>query len=235
MPLITHRHDYEKSSLDESAVDPDPIRQFQGWFEQAVEAGIPEPNAMTVATASPEGRPSARIVLMRGFDARGFVFFTNYRSRKGAEIAANPFASLVFFWQPLERQVRVEGRVVLATEEESDEYFHGRPLNSKLGAWVSNQSGVVPGRETLEAELEAIKARYPDEAIPRPTHWGGYRVVPDSFEFWQGRRSRLHDRIAYRMSREEGWRIERLRLETGRAELARPEPLGAWNGASVAL
>ena len=147
MPSITHRQDYEKASLDESSVDRDPIRQFQAWFDQATEAGIAEPHAATVATASPEGRPSARIVLIRGFDDRGFVFYTNYRSRRGREIEANPFASICFFWQPMERQVRVEGSVVRASEAESDEYFQGRPLGSKLGAWVSNQSGVVASRE----------------------------------------------------------------------------------------
>lgn len=210
MPSITHRQDYEKSSLDESSVDRDPIRQFQAWFEQATEAGIAEPHAATVATATLDGRPSARIVLIRGFDERGFVFFTNYESRKGREIDANPFASICFFWQPLERQVRIEGAVVRATEAESDEYFRGRPTGSKLGAWVSEQSEVVAGREALEAELEAIKRRFPDGEIPRPPHWGGFRVVPESVEFWQGRRSRLHDRLVYRKSPQGGWRIDRL-------------------------
>jgi pyridoxamine 5'-phosphate oxidase len=210
MPEITHRHDYEKSSLDESTVDRDPIRQFQAWFDEATAAGIDEPNAATVATATPEGRPSARVILVRGFDDRGFVFYTNYQGRKGREIEANPFASLLFFWQPLERQVRIEGPVVRVTEAESDDYFRGRPTGSKLGAWVSNQSEVVAGRAVLESDLEAVKARFTGDEIPRPPHWGGFRVVPEVIEFWQGRRSRLHDRLVFRKATDAGWTIERL-------------------------
>ena len=210
MPSITGRHDYEKASLDESAVAVDPIAQFRTWFDQATAEGLPEPNAVTVSTATPEGRPSSRVVLMRGFDERGFVFYTNYRSRKGREIEENPHAAMCFFWQPMERQVRIDGRIEKTTEVESDDYFRGRPTGSKLGAWVSNQSGVVPGRSTLEAEMEAIKIRFPGEEIPRPPHWGGFRVVPESVEFWQGRRSRLHDRLVYRRADDGGWRVERL-------------------------
>lgn len=210
MPSIDERHDYDKASLDEAEVATDPFRQFQRWFDHATAEGVAEPNAMIVATASAQGRPSARVVLMRGFDDRGFTFFTNYQSRKGDEIAANPFASAVFFWQPLERQVRVEGAVVRVSAAESDAYFEGRPGGSKLGAWASRQSSVVAGREVLEAEMEGLKARFPGEEIPRPPHWGGYRIVPDAVEFWQGRQSRLHDRIVYRRSPEAAWRVERL-------------------------
>ena len=210
MPAIGSRIDYEQASLSESEVAADPFAQFRTWYDQAVALGLAEPNAMTVATATREGRPSARVVLMRGFDDRGFTFFTNYESRKGAELGANPFASCVFFWQAMERQVRVDGAVVRVEEAESEEYFAGRPRMSKLGAWVSHQSGVVPGREVLEREMEVLQAKYPGDEVPRPPHWGGFRVVPEAVEFWQGRRSRLHDRIIYRREARAPWKIERL-------------------------
>ncbi len=210
MPTIDERHDYDQARLDEAAVARDPFRQFQGWFDHATASGVAEPNAMIVATSTPEGRPSARVVLMRGYDDRGFTFFTNYLSRKGGEIEANPFASAVFFWQPLERQVRVEGQVIRVTAAESDAYFGGRPAGSKLGAWASSQSALVADRGVLEAEMAGLEVRFPDDEIPRPPHWGGYRIIPDAVEFWQGRKSRLHDRIVYRRAPEGGWRIERL-------------------------
>jgi pyridoxamine 5'-phosphate oxidase len=204
------RKDHARFSLGERDLDPDPIRQFGLWFEHAAQSDIPESNAMALATATSDGRPSARMVLLRGIDERGFAFFTNYESRKARELDGNPFAALVFFWHDLERQVRVEGRVERVSAEESDRYFQSRPRGAQLGAWASPQSEVVIGRDVLEKRFDELEREHAERDIPRPPNWGGYRLVPDSIEFWQGRPNRLHDRLRFTRREQGGWIIERL-------------------------
>jgi pyridoxamine 5'-phosphate oxidase len=209
MNIADLRKSYERDELDEHASAADPLQQFQRWLDQALQAQLPEPNAMTLATVGADGRPSTRVVLIKGFDAQGIVWYTNYESRKGQELLHQPFAALQFHWVELERVVRIEGKVQRTSAEESDAYYATRPLDSRLGAWASPQSQVIPSRMVLvtaAAKFAALHALHP----PRPPHWGGYRLAPDRWEFWQGRKSRLHDRLRYRSDSDGGWVRERL-------------------------
>ena len=219
MNIADLRKSYERAELSEEASHQDPMRQFEQWLQEAISAEVPEPNAMTLATVGSDMRPSTRVVLIKGYDARGIVWYTNYDSRKGRELAGNPYAALQFHWVELERVVRIEGSVERVDSAESDAYFHSRPLDSRIGAWASPQSQVIEGRSVLVTQAAKYAAQFLLNP-PRPPHWGGYRLVPDRWEFWQGRKSRLHDRLSYRragleatssgVSPNQGWVRERL-------------------------
>jgi pyridoxamine 5'-phosphate oxidase len=208
MNIADLRKSYEKADLSEDASASDPLKQFERWLNEAIHSEVPEPNAMTVATVASNMRPSTRVVLIKGYDERGIVWYTNYDSRKGQELAGNPFAALQFHWVELERVVRIEGRMEKISEADSDAYFHSRPLDSRIGAWASPQSQVIDGRTVLVTNAAKYAAQFMLNP-PRPPHWGGYRLVPDEWQFWQGRKSRLHDRLRYRLS-EGDWVRERL-------------------------
>jgi len=209
MTLADLRTDYQRASLSEDQVDADPIKQFSVWFQEALNAKVAEPNAMSLSTVNEQGRPSSRIVLIKELDERGITWFTHYTSKKGNELAKNPLAALLFFWPELERQVRIEGRVEKVAEVENDAYFHSRPVASQHGALASEQSKAIANRAILEERIEKVSAQY-GQQVPRPLHWGGYRLVPDYVEFWQGRSSRLHDRIAYAKNDQGLWVRQRL-------------------------
>ncbi len=207
--LAQMRRSYEQAELDETHVLPDPAAQFTKWFDEAVKAQLLEPNAMTLATVGPQGRPSTRVVLLKGFSAQGLCWYTNYESRKGRELAGNPYGALQFYWGELERVVRIEGRVEKLPEADSDAYYRTRPLGSRIGAWASPQSQVIANRQVLEATWADEQARQGADPV-RPHHWGGFRLVPDYWEFWQGRRSRLHDRLSFRRQADGSWGLARL-------------------------
>jgi pyridoxamine 5'-phosphate oxidase len=203
------RQDYSHASLSESDIDQNPLKQFEKWFKEAVDSQLSEPNVMTLATASLSGKPSARILLLKGFDENGFTFFTNYSSKKGRELEENPYAAIVFFWAELQRQVRIEGVISKVDEDASSAYFHSRPKGSQIGAAASPQSSIIPDREVLEKQVTLLTEKYNGQEVPRPLNWGGYQLKPTHIEFWQGRSSRLHDRIAY-TSVDGTWLISRL-------------------------
>lgn len=209
MSIADIRKDYSLKTLNEADVFADPMQQFEKWWQEAIESKIEEVNAMTLATSTAEGKPSARIVLLKGIERNGFVFFTNYHSNKGNQIEENPFVSLVFFWKELERQIRVEGSIRKVAAAESDAYFSSRPEGSRIGAWASPQSRVIASREVIEENVTELGKSFANKEIDRPPHWGGYIVIPNLFEFWQGRNSRLHDRIQYTY-KDAAWKIERL-------------------------
>lgn len=209
MKIADLRRNYTQAGLLETDLKSNPIEQFKLWFDQAVAANLLEPNAMTLATVTAEGKPSARIVLLKDFDDRGFIFYTNYNSQKGVELQTCPYAALVFLWGDLERQVRIEGQVELVSASEATAYFHSRPVSSQLGAWASEQSSIIPDRSVLETKLQQLETTYLNREIPKPPHWGGVRVIPQEIEFWQGRPSRLHDRLRYQLV-SGTWQIDRL-------------------------
>jgi pyridoxamine 5'-phosphate oxidase len=204
------RYEHIGKGLRRSDLNPDPIKQFANWFTTAIETGIRDVNAMSLATAGQDAKPSVRIVLLKGFDEDGFVFFTNYESEKGKQLEANPYAALGFYWIELDRQIRISGKVDKTSRKESQTYFHSRPVGSQLSAWASRQSAVLDGRRVLDARMEEMNERFADKRVPLPPHWGGYRLKPDNIEFWQGRSNRLHDRFRYTRQSDGSWLIERL-------------------------
>lgn len=210
MSLAELRKDYALAGLTEKDLARDPFRQFEKWFQEAEAAKVVEPNAMVLSTADRDGKAASRVMLLKGIDGRGFVFYTNYESRKGRQLEANPYASILFPWLPLERQVIAEGPLTKVSREESEAYFHSRPIPSQLGAWASQQSAIVSSRAVFEDAFKALEKKYAGQEVPLPPHWGGYRLNPETVEFWQGRRSRLHDRLRYRRVKDGSWVVERL-------------------------
>ena len=204
------RRDYLGEELEEATVNRDPIKQFEKWLEAAIKAELPDPHAMAVATAASSGRPSARVVLLRGFDHTGFSFYTNYQSRKGTDIFENPYAAAVFFWHELDRQVRIEGTIKKSSDTDSDKYFQSRPRENQIAAWASNQSEVIANRAELEKRFSGFERKFKNQTVPRPDNWGGFKIEPERFEFWQGRPGRLHDRIQYTLNERGIWEICRL-------------------------